>query len=391
MNRPLRASAPTAAPSPAAAARSRPTRRTTTRARLALATAAATVLAGGLVTVATAGPAQAATVSQPLRTMVANLPVATEVRTGYSRDLFNLWIDADGDGCNTRYEVLIAEATTAPTVGSGCSLTGGVWYSYYDGATWTAPADIDIDHMVPLAEAWDSGARNWTAAQREAYANDLGDPRTLAAVTDNVNQAKSDADPAEWMPPLTSVYCRYVTEWVAVKTRWGLSVDSAEKTSLTSYANSCTNSTVTVDVVLGSGSTATATATATTTSTATATPTGAACTATNGTDVSIPDAGSPVTSAVTISGCAHTAASSSSAIAVTIVHPFRGDLSIYLYAPDGTYYILKSASSSDSAANVITTYTANLSSETSNGTWTLSVKDNYSGDTGYINTWTLTV
>src|SRR5438105_2125239 len=133
---------------------------TVARVRFALITAVLTVVSGAVVTVATAGPAQAATVSEPLRTMVANLPVATEVRTGYSRDLFNLWIDADGDGCNTRYEVLIAEAVTAPTVGSGCSLTGGRWYSYYDGAYWTATSDLDIDHMVPLAEAWDSGARN---------------------------------------------------------------------------------------------------------------------------------------------------------------------------------------------------------------------------------------
>ena len=348
---------------------------------------AATAMAGGLlVAVLTAGPAQAATVSLPLRTMIANLPVATEVRTGYDRDLFNLWIDADGDGCNTRYEVLIAEATTTPTVGSGCSLSGGVWYSYYDGATWTDPSDIDIDHMVPLAEAWDSGARNWTAAQREAYANDLGDSRTLAAVTDNVNQAKSDADPAGWMPSLSSVYCRYITEWTAVKTRWGLSVDTAEKTALTSYGNSCTNSTVTVDVVLGGSTTTSPTATATATSTS-----GGSCTGTNGTDVDVPDAGAAVTSTITISGCGHTAASSTSAIYVDIVHTYRGDISIYLYAPDGTYYILKSASTTDSAANVTTTYTANLSSETSNGAWKLSVKDNYSGDTGYLSTWTLTV
>jgi hypothetical protein len=242
--------------------------------------------------------------------------------------------------------------------------------------------------MVPLAEAWDSGARNWTTAQRQSYANDLGDDRTLVAVTDNVNQAKSDADPAEWMPPLSSVYCRYIAEWTAVKTRWGLTADSAEKSALTSYAASCTNVTITVTLA----GTASSSPTATTTATATASPTSSGtCTGTNGTDVSIPDAGDPVTSAITISGCSHSAASSTSTVYVNIVHTYRGDLSIYLYAPDGTYYVLKSASTSDSAANVDTTYTANLSSETSNGTWSLSVKDNYADDTGYINTWTLTV
>src|SRR5689334_5237731 len=205
----------------------------------------ATIVAAILASTLLVTPARAETYSAPLRTAVAALPVATEVRTGYNRDLFPHWIDADSDGCNTRYEVLIAESTTTPTVGSGCSLSGGRWFSYYDGATWTATSDVDIDHFVPLAEAWDSGARNWTTAQRQSYANDLGDSRSLAAVTDNVNQSKGDQDPAEWMPPLSSVYCRYIGEWAAVKTRWGLTVDSAEKSALTSRAAACSNVTIT--------------------------------------------------------------------------------------------------------------------------------------------------
>ena len=204
-------------------------------------------LAGGLLaTFAWAAPAQAATYSAPLRTAVASLPVATEIRTGYNRDLFPHWIDADSDGCNTRYEVLIAEATTKPTVGSGCTLTGGRWYSYYNNTYYTLPADLDIDHMVPLAEAWDSGARTWTTAKRQAYANDLTESRALVAVKDSVNQSKGDKDPAEWMPTYSAVTCRYVQEWVAVKKRWGLSVDSAEKAALTSRAAGCSNVTITV-------------------------------------------------------------------------------------------------------------------------------------------------
>ena len=206
----------------------------------------AAVVAAAAVLAFTPTPAFAATYSAPLRTAVANLAVATEVRTGYNRDLFPHWIDADGDGCNTRYEVLIAEATTKPTVSGTCTLTGGRWFSYYDGATWTLPADIDIDHMVALAEAWDSGARSWPTSRRQAYANDLGDGRSLAAVTDNVNQSKGDKDPAEWMPSVTSVHCRYITEWVATKLRWRLTVNTAEKTKLTSVAAGCTNSTLTV-------------------------------------------------------------------------------------------------------------------------------------------------
>lgn len=213
-----------------------------TKVRALLALLAA--LLGG--TVLMAPPAQAATVTTTLRAGVAGLPVATEVRTGYSRDRFTLWTDADGDGCNTRNEVLIAEATTKPAIGASCKLTGGRWLSYYDGATWTLASDLDIDHLVPLAEAWDSGARNWTAAQRTAYANDLGDSRDLVAVTDNVNQSKGDRDPAEWLPPLAGATCRYVAEWLVVKVRWRLTVDSAEKSALTGLAAGCTNVSLTI-------------------------------------------------------------------------------------------------------------------------------------------------
>ncbi|RQW98624.1 S8 family peptidase [Micromonospora inaquosa] len=117
-------------------------------------------------------------------------------------------------------------------------------------------------------------------------------------------------------------------------------------------------------------------------------PTG--CTGTNGTDVSIPDAGSAVTSSITISGCGRNA-SSASTVAVNIVHTYRGDLVIDLLAPDGSSYRLKNSSGSDSADNVNTTYTVNVSGEAADGIWRLQVRDTYSADTGYINTWTLTV
>ncbi|WBB48248.1 S8 family serine peptidase [Verrucosispora sp. WMMA2044] len=117
---------------------------------------------------------------------------------------------------------------------------------------------------------------------------------------------------------------------------------------------------------------------------------GGGCSGTNGTDVSIPDSGSAVTSSITISGCNRNA-SSSSTVAVNIVHTYRGDLVIDLLAPDGSSYRLKNSSIFDGTDNVNATYTANLSSEAANGTWRLQVRDVYGGDTGYINTWTLTL
>lgn len=182
--------------------------------------------------------------SAPLTTAIADLKVAKEVRTGYARKLFPHWVDADGDGCSTRNEVLIKEADDPVTVGSGCSLSGGRWFSYYDRVSWTDPADLDIDHLVPLAEAWDSGARTWSTATRQAYANDLGDARSLVGVTDNVNQSKGDQDPAEWLPRYGK--CRYLREWVAVKHRWRLRVDKGEKAALRSLVKGCANATITV-------------------------------------------------------------------------------------------------------------------------------------------------
>lgn len=172
-----------------------------------------------------------------LRSAVRDLGVRDERRTGYDRDLFPHWIDADADGCSTRYEVLIAEARRKPTVSAGCWLHGGTWSSYYDRGTTTNPSDYDVDHLVPLAEAWDSGAYEWNTDTRTRYANDLRDPRSLVAVTAASNRTKSDRDVTEWLPAYDQ--CRYIADWVAVKLRWSLTVDASEKTTLTRMAASC--------------------------------------------------------------------------------------------------------------------------------------------------------
>jgi hypothetical protein len=206
-------------------------------------------VAAGIAVVPAAAQAQEdpVVVAWPLRTAIEEIAAGPEVRTGYDRALFPHWIDADRDRCNTRQEVLIAEAFIAPQVDSSCRLSGGQWYSYYDDAYWTLTSDLDIDHMVPLAEAWDSGARDWDTPRRQAYANDLGDERSLVAVTDNVNQSKGDQDPAEWLPAVER--CRYIGEWVAVKLRWSLTVDDAERAALTQVAGECPNAPIVVELV----------------------------------------------------------------------------------------------------------------------------------------------
>ncbi|WP_163510891.1 HNH endonuclease family protein [Fodinicola acaciae] len=156
--------------------------------------------------------------------------------SGYSRDKFPHWHIVSGT-CDTRETVLKRDGTNV-RVGSDCYPTSGSWKSPYDGATWTRASDIDIDHMVPLANAWKTGASSWTTAKREQFANDLTRPQLLA-VTDNVNQEKSDQSPDTWKPPLTSYWCTYATRWVAVKYYYKLTVTSAEKSALSGMLDRC--------------------------------------------------------------------------------------------------------------------------------------------------------
>jgi hypothetical protein len=136
--------------------------------------------------------------------------------------------------------VLIAEADDPVTVGSGCGLSGSP----------TTTASRGRARRTSTSTTWcrsprpGTRARTWTSTQRQSYANDLGDYRSLAGVTDNVNQAKGDQDPAEWTPQYDT--CRYLREFVAVKLRWRLSVDNAEKSAIQSLASGCANSTATV-------------------------------------------------------------------------------------------------------------------------------------------------
>ncbi|WP_189845339.1 HNH endonuclease family protein [Streptomyces umbrinus] len=186
-----------------------------------------------------------------LATAVDRLPQAIESREGYQRTSFKHWNAGINptDGCNTRAEVLLSEAVDAPEIGAGCRLTGGRWWSYYDAMWVTAASGLDIDHMVPLAEAWDSGASGWTPQRREAYANDQDAETSLVAVTARSNRSKSDQDPADWMPPALddAVRCQYAAEWVGTKLRWGLAADDTELAALRDIAFGCPLESVTYE------------------------------------------------------------------------------------------------------------------------------------------------
>ncbi|AEO69683.1 uncharacterized protein THITE_2131267 [Thermothielavioides terrestris NRRL 8126] len=154
----------------------------------------------------------------------------------YERSLFHTWTTVNGT-CDTREFVLKRDGTNVVT-NSACTATSGTWFSPYDGATWTAASDLDIDHMVPLKNAWISGANTWSTAMRTQFANDIDNPQ-LWAVTDNVNESKGDQSPDEWKPPLASFHCTYAKSWVAVKYAYDLSITSAEKSALTSMLDTC--------------------------------------------------------------------------------------------------------------------------------------------------------
>ena len=193
------------------------------------------------VLVVTASPAVATPPNIPSKaTAQAELNVLTVAAegsmSGYSRDLFPHWITISGT-CNTRETVLKRDGTNV-VVDSSCAAVSGSWFSPYDGATWFAASDVDIDHVVPLAEAWRSGANSWSTSSRQAFANDLTRPQ-LIAVTDNVNQAKGDQDPSTWQPPVTSYRCTYARMWIADKYYWSLKLQSSEKSALQTMLNSC--------------------------------------------------------------------------------------------------------------------------------------------------------
>ena len=165
------------------------------------------------------------------------LTVAAEgSMTGYSRDLFPTWITISGT-CNTREWVLKRDGTSV-VVGSDCAPTSGSWFSQYDGITISASSGVDIDHVVPLAEAWRSGAASWSTSTRQAFANDVTRPQ-LIAVSASSNRSKGDQDPSTWQPTRTSYRCTYSRMWIGSKSYWSLQLQSTEKSALQVMLNAC--------------------------------------------------------------------------------------------------------------------------------------------------------
>ena len=154
---------------------------------------------------------------------------------GYSREKFPHW-RSTGDNCDVRDTVLKRDGTKVKV--SGCNVVAGTWRSVYDDRTVTSPTKVDIDHVVPLANAWRSGAARWTTDEREDFANDVDRPQ-LVAVSQTSNRAKGDQDPSTWKPGVTSTWCEYAEDWIAVKSYWKLSVTTQEKAALEDMLEKC--------------------------------------------------------------------------------------------------------------------------------------------------------
>jgi uncharacterized protein DUF1524 len=174
-----------------------------------------------------------------LADLLAMIVIAPEHRDGYKRSLFIHWIDADGDGCDTRDEVLLSQAALLPFIRGNCAISGGEWFSEYDGRTFDGPAEVEVDHVVALGEAWASGASGWSMARRQDYANDLGVPWALIAVSSGTNESKGDRDPASWLPPRTGELCPYLASWIGVKVRWRLTMDQRERDAVARQITGC--------------------------------------------------------------------------------------------------------------------------------------------------------
>lgn len=175
-------------------------------------------------------------------TIILRLAIApANAEIPYDRDDWKLWIDADDDCRNTRHEVLLSESTIAAEFGDTrqCKVVAGNWIDPFTGNVFTDPGDLDIDHMVPLANAHRSGGHAWDEDRKSSYANDLAYPGHLIAVSASANRSKGHKGPDEWRPPNSAHWCQYALDWATIKREWNLTATQAEANALSDMLSAC--------------------------------------------------------------------------------------------------------------------------------------------------------
>jgi len=175
------------------------------------------------------------------KTYVRRHPGPEPHYTAYRRSLYKHWVDADGDCQNTRQEVLIRDATGEVDFEKPrkCVVRKGQWLDPYTGKTFKEPRQLDVDHVVPLKNAHESGAWKWSAEKRQEYANYLIDKHHLLAVKNSENRKKGAKGPDGYMPPDTTYRCDYVKVWLKIKRDWDLSLSDLERKTIEEIRSAC--------------------------------------------------------------------------------------------------------------------------------------------------------
>lgn len=175
-------------------------------------------------------------------TVIETLPVkGRAAKTGYDRSSFSHWRDPDRNGCDARNDILRRDLVNIEVKAgtNGCKLLAGILQDPYSGKNIEfifGASLIDIDHVVALSNAWQTGAFQLSEEMRLQFAND---PLNLLAVSASLNRQKGDGDAATWLPPTNSYRCKYVARQIAVKKKYGLWLTKPEKARILLLLNKC--------------------------------------------------------------------------------------------------------------------------------------------------------
>lgn len=181
-----------------------------------------------------------ATVVPGPQLLVAVAQVRDEIPK-YDRGEWSHWADEDRDCQDARQEALIAESETLVTYTNEdkCRVASGSWEGPFTGERFTDPGELDIDHMVPLANAHRSGGWAWSEDRKREYANDLSYEAHLIAVKASANRSKGSSGPDNWKPPERGYWCQYAVGWITIKNVWDLTATEQEADALEEMLDTC--------------------------------------------------------------------------------------------------------------------------------------------------------